>query len=140
MIFNPRCLAMKYSFRINKKPLTLKQVPLHSMRTAPNLPTTTILILENLDSFPNHLVSTATPHPTTLHSLPDTILPFLPDISHHPLHPFLLQRTLFPNHPLLHANILPARSVAKPATLLWTATIAWILHTKGAILPCNSMP
>ncbi len=136
---------MKYYSRINNKPLPLKPDPLHSMHTVPNLPTATTLASENL-SFLNHLVSTVTPHPITVsptfHSLLDTILPSLPDINHHLhlLHHVLLLRTLFPNPTLLDANTLPARYAEKPATLRWTATIAWILHTKGTILQCSSLP
>jgi hypothetical protein len=136
---------MKYYSRINNKPLPLTLDPLHSMHIAPNHPTATILASENLN-FLNHLVSTVTPHPIlvspTFHSPLDTILPSLPDISPHLhlLHHVLLLRTLFPNPPLLDANTLPARYAEELATVRWTATIAWILHTKGAIPQCSSLP
>jgi hypothetical protein len=138
MISNPSCLATKYFFKTNSKPLTLKLVPLHFMLSDPNhlaVPTPSATVLptsENPDSFLNHLDNFI----TLLHTISTLHHHSLQEIHHH-------NRLQFPLHlvlPRLLASILPARFVAKAAIVPSTTTIAWTTPTKVAIHPSNLQP
>jgi hypothetical protein len=144
MIFNLNSSAMKSCSKINT-PLHLKLAPLLSMLTAPYLHTPTIPTSENQNFSQSPLASTVTPRLTTSF----IILPFLHGIvpiSLHDITHYCLLLSLLPSPPimkpllLLQDSILPARYAAKPVTVPRIASIAWTLHTKGAILQCNSPP
>jgi hypothetical protein len=144
VIFNLNSSVMKSCSKINNTPLHLKLAPLLSMLTAPNLHTPTIPTSENQNFSQSPLASTVTPRLTTSF----IILPFLHSIvpiSLHDITHYCLLLSLLPSPPimkplLLQDSILPARYAAKPITVPWIASIAWTLHTKGAILQCNSPP